>query len=197
MRCGLYLEIQRWGSRIIRHDGLCICHFQPCINNEAMQLERWESVENLLMKGLQTLKTYQWWNTSTRHSVISDRRKECSWGRTKSGKGHYDLIELGTSLWMKEALYGTWMQWWFLFIPGTIYVPKSEHRTYGSAKYHTFLRIVLPIPTYPLSLSLCFVPMPDWKLPDEIEKDTEGWIKLIHSLAGIYMCVFSGLPLFI
>jgi hypothetical protein len=37
--------------------------------------------------------------------------------------------------------------------------------------------------------------MPDWKLPDEIEKDAEGWIKLMHSLAGIYMCVFPSLPL--
>ena len=54
-----------------------------------------------------------------------------------------------------------------------------------------------PIPTYPLSLFTYFGPMPDWKLPDEIQKNDECLIKLIHLLAGIYMCAFPSLFLFI
>ena len=29
--------------------------------------------------------------------------------------------------------------------------------------------------------------MTDWKLPAEIQKDTEAFVKLMHSVAGIYM----------
>jgi hypothetical protein len=50
-----------------------------------------------------------------------------------------------------------------------------------------------PIPTYPLLLFPYFVPMPDWKLPDEIQKDAEVFMKLIHLLAGIYMYVFPSI----
>jgi len=39
--------------------------------------------------------------------------------------------------------------------------------------------------------------MPNWKLLDEIEKDAEVFVKLMHSLAGIYMCAFPSLFPFI
>ena len=39
--------------------------------------------------------------------------------------------------------------------------------------------------------------MPDWKLPEEIQKEAGVFTKLMHSLAGIYMCVFPSLFLFI
>jgi len=39
--------------------------------------------------------------------------------------------------------------------------------------------------------------MPDWRLPSEIQKEAEVFTKLMHSLAGIYMCVFPSPFLFI
>ena len=39
--------------------------------------------------------------------------------------------------------------------------------------------------------------MTDWKLPAEIQKDAKVWMKLMHSLAGVYMCIFPSLFLFI
>jgi len=54
-----------------------------------------------------------------------------------------------------------------------------------------------PIPTYPLLLFPYFGTMPDWRLPDDIQKDSVVLMKLMHSLAGIYMCIFPGLFLFI
>ena len=35
--------------------------------------------------------------------------------------------------------------------------------------------------------------MSEWKLPDVIKKDAEVFMKLMHSLAGIYMCVFPSI----
>jgi len=39
--------------------------------------------------------------------------------------------------------------------------------------------------------------MPDWKHPDEIQKEAGVFMKLMHSLAGIYMCYFPSLFLFV
>ena len=86
-----------------------------------------------------------------------------------------------------------------LFIPGIISVLKCEQDIWISQIPLLFPNalIFIPFPTYPLSLFFYFVSMPDWKLPDEIQKDGDVFIKLIHSLAGIYMCVFLSLFLFI
>ena len=80
-----------------------------------------------------------------------------------------------------------------LFIPGIISVLKCEQDIWISQIPLLFPNalIFIPFPTYPLSLFFYFVSMPDWKLPDEIQKDGDVFIKLIHSLAGIYMCVLN------
>ena len=47
-------------------------------------------------------------------------------------------------------------------------------------------RIVAPSPV----VALYFISMPDWKLSDEIQKEATVFGKLMHSLLGIYACVF-------
>jgi len=104
---------------------------------------------------------------------------------------------------MKEPLDGTWMQGWWdgdgLESYDTIPILKSKRRIYGPVKYHSSSPTYLlsPIPTYPLSPFPYSVPMPDWKSPDEIQRNAVAYMKLMHSLAGIYMCIFPSFFLFI